>query len=131
MVIPVKRVDRPRRHVPRTNWQVLGQLKLTQGSNPDGTIKAWLLNVVGEFSLPGDLIRRFLASIQEATARVLSPDSIQARSEYLEIVVLAPAGQTTKGHTWGFFRVERTSTNSHSESARGHRVEYYLYLDRK
>jgi hypothetical protein len=131
MAVPVKHVDPSHSDIPRTNWQILGQLKLGVGSNPDGTIKAWLMNVLGDFSLPGDLVNRLLASMEHATARVLSPDSIDGQFEYLELAVLALAGQASKGHTWGFFRVERTSTDSQSESAKGHRVEYYLYLDKK
>jgi hypothetical protein len=118
-------------HLPRTNWQRLGQLKLGAGSNPDGTVKAWLINALGDFGLPSDLLRRLLASMEEATARVLSPDSIEGQFAYLEIVVLAPVGQTSNGHTWGFFRVERASVDSQSESPKGQCVEYYLYLDRK
>lgn len=123
--------DPPHHHIPKTNWQILGKLKLAAGSNPDGTMKAWLMNVLGAFSLPGDLVSRLLASIEAATARVLGPDSIEGPFEYLEIAMLAPAGQASKGHTWGFFRVERASTDSQIESAKVHCIEYYLYLDKK
>ena len=121
----------PHNHLPRTNWQNLGQLKLVASSNPDGTIKGWLMDAMADFSLPGDLIRRLLASMEEATARVLSPDSVDGQFEYLEIVLLAPPEPTSKGHTWGFFRVERASTDSLSESIKGHCIEYYLYSDQK
>jgi hypothetical protein len=81
--------------------------------------------------LPGKLVSRLLASMEEATARVLSPDSIEGRFEYLEIVVLVPVDQASKGHTWGFFRVEKASADSRSESPNRHCIEYYLYLDKK
>lgn len=123
--------DPPHHHLPKTSWRMLGQLKLAAGSNPDGTVKAWLMNAMSNFRVPGDLVSRLLASIEEAMARVLSPDSTEAQSEYLEIVVLVPAGQTSKGHTWSFFRVERASTGSQIEGAKGHCIEYYLYLDKK
>lgn len=123
--------DPPHNHIPRTNWQILGQLKLGPGSNPTGTIKAWLMNALSDFSLPGDLVSRLLASMEEATGRVLSPDSTKRQFEYLEIVVLATAGQTSQAQTWGFFRVERTSTDAPIESAKAHCVEYYLYMDRQ
>ena len=124
-------MDLPHDQVPRTNWQILGQLKLKPGSNPDGTLNAWLMKALNDFTLPGDLVSRLLASIEEVTARVLRPASTQVQFEYLEIVVLAPVGQTSKGHTWGFFRVERGSTDSQLERAKEHCVEYYLYLDTK
>ena len=121
----------PHNHLPRTNWKNLGQLKLVAGSNPDGTIKTWLMNTLRDFSLPGDLISRLLASIEEATGRVLSPDSMEGQFEYLEIAVLAQAGEISKGHIWGFFRVERAATDPLNDRAKGHCVEYYLYLDKK
>ena len=89
------------------------------------------MNVVGDLSLHDDLVSRLLASLEETTARVLSPDSIEGPVEDLEIAVLAPAGQASKGHTWGFFRLERGPTDLQIESAKGHCVEYYLYLDKK
>jgi hypothetical protein len=127
----VTQFEPPHNHLPRTDWQSLGQLKLLAGSNSDGTIKRWLLDALADFSLPGDLISRLLASIEEATARVLSPDSVDGQFEYLEIVLLAPPKQASKGHTWGFFRVEKVSIGSLSQSTRGHCIEYYLYLDQK
>jgi hypothetical protein len=131
MEVPVKHVDPSHPDIPRTNWQILGQLKLRAGSNPNGTIRGWLMKALTDFSLPDDLISRILASIEEATARVLIPDRIEGQFDYLEIVVFAPAGRAPRGHTWGFFRVERAATDSQLESAKGHRVEYYLYLDKK
>lgn len=87
------------------------------------------MDSLGELSLPDDLVRRLLASIEEATVRVLSPDSKQG--EYLEIVLLAPTGQASNGHIWGYFRVERMSVESPMEGTKGQCVEYYLYLDSK
>jgi hypothetical protein len=89
------------------------------------------MNTLKALRLPDDLVSRLLASIEEVTARVLTPDSIEAPLEYLEFVLLAPAGQRTKGYPWGFFRVERASTDSQLKTEKGHCVEYYLYLDQK
>ena len=88
------------------------------------------MNTLRDLSLPGDLVSRLLASMEEAMARVLSSDSIEIQFEYLEIVILAPAGQTSKGHIWGFFRVERAATDPLDERAKGHCIEYFLYLDK-
>ena len=88
------------------------------------------MDVVNDFNLPDDLVSRLLASIEEVTAPVLTPDSIQAPLEYLAIVLFAPAEHKTKGRTWGFFRVERTSTDTLNDGTQGHCVEYYLYSDK-
>lgn len=131
MAVPVKHVDPPRPDIPRTDWQTLGQFKLRAGSNLNGTITAGLMKALIKFSLPEDLVSRLLASIDDATARVLSPDIAEGQFDFIEIVILAPSLQTPKGHTWGFFRVERASTDPLNESAKGHCVQYYLYLDKK
>jgi hypothetical protein len=110
---------------------MLGQMKLQAGSNSNGTTQTWLMNILVDFRLPSDFVSRLLASIEEARERVLSADSEEGQFEFLEIVVLAPAKRASKGHTWGFFRLEKTSTDSQSESTKGHCVEYYLYLDTK
>jgi hypothetical protein len=89
------------------------------------------MKALAEFSLPDHLVSRLLASIEDATARVLYPDRGEGQFEFLEIVMLAPDLQTPKGHTWGFFRVERASTEALNESAKGYCVEYYLYLDKR
>lgn len=89
------------------------------------------MDIVGNFSLPGDFVDRIMVSIEEATERVLSPDSIEGQFEYLEIAVLAPVRQASKVHTWGFFRLEKTSTDTEMEGTKGYCVEYYLYLDKK
>jgi hypothetical protein len=130
MAVPVKHVDPPDPLIPRTNWLTLGQLKLRADSNPDGTLKAWLVYTLVDFSLPDDLIRRLRASVEGAATRVLSPDSGDGQFDFLEIAILVPSLPTSKGHTWGFFRVERASRNALNESANGHCIEYYLYLDK-
>ena len=123
--------ERPHNHLLRTDWQSVGRLQLVAGSSSDGTIKSWLMDALADFSLPVELISRLLASIEEATERVLSPNSVDGQFEHLEIVVLAPQKQASKGHIWGFFRVEKASTGSLSQSTKGHCIEYYLYLDQK
>ena len=124
-------IDPQSQHLPKTTWQMLVHLKLTASSNPDGTIKAWLMKALSDFHLSSDLVSRLVASVEETTRRVLSVDSIEGQYEYLEIAVLAPAGQASKGHTWGFFRLERASADSPLDGTKGHCVEYYLYLDQK
>lgn len=120
----------PHNDLPRTNWQSLGQLKMVAGSILEGTISGWLINALADYSLPNDLTERLLASIQEAKKRVLSPDGTEGQFDYLEIAVLAPAGQTSKRHTWGFFRVERAATDPLNKRAKGHCIDFYLYLDK-
>jgi hypothetical protein len=131
MVVPVNDIHPPHPNLPKTNWKMLGQLKLRAGSNSSGTIKEWLTNTLGDFRLPDNLMGRLLVSIEEAAEHFLSLDSIEGQPKYLEIAVLAPGTSAPEGHTWGFFRLEKTSIDPPTESSKGHCIEYYLYLDMK
>lgn len=110
---------------------MLGELKLRTGSNPDGTIKAWLTKIFNGFSLPDDFASRLLKSMEDTAARVLNPDGTEGQVEYLEIVVLASTNLISQGQIWGFFQVERTLTDPKIKNSQRHCIEYYLYLDRK
>ena len=131
MADEVNSTDPIHNHLPRNDWQILGKLQLRDHSNANGTIDHWLTGILTTFSLPDDLVGKIRTSIEDAVVRILSPDTAGRNFEYLEIVVLGPSEQTAKGNTWGFFRLERVSTDSQIESAKGHCVEYYLYLDKK
>jgi hypothetical protein len=88
------------------------------------------MRALTEVSLPDDLVSRLLASIEDSATRVLNPHSVDGQFDFLEIVILVPSLPTTKGHTWGFFRVERAATDPLDERAKGHCIEYFLYLDK-
>ena len=118
-------------HLPRNDWQILGKLQLRDHSIVNGTIDHWLRSILAPLSLPDDLVGKIRTSIEQAVVRILSPDTAERNFEYVEIVVLIPALQTRKELSWGFFLVERASTDPLNESARGHCVEYYLYLDKQ
>ena len=131
MADEVNSTDPIHNHLPRNDWQILGKLQLRDHSNANGTIDHWLTGILTTFSLPDDLVGKIRTSIEDAVVRILSPDSAERNFGYLEIVMLGPAGQPAKGRTWGFFRIERASTDTLSENAKGHCVEYYLYVDKK
>lgn len=115
---------------PRTSWQILGELQLRVGSGFNGTIDQWLMIILNPLNLPDDFVGKIQKSIEQAAAGVLHPDTAGAKLEYLEVVVLAPTEQISQGKIWGFFRIERTSTDTRNENANGHRVDYYIYRDR-
>lgn len=125
----VNHIDPQHNHLHQTDWRKLGELKLRAGSNPDGSIETWLTHILSDFSLPNDLVNKILKSMEDAAVRILFLDGAEAQPEHLEIVVLAPADLVSQGQTWGFFRVERTSTDTNIEDSQGHSIEYYLYLD--
>jgi hypothetical protein len=131
MADEVNSTDPIHSQLPRNDWQILGKLQLRDNSDANGTIDNWLTGILTTFSLPDDLVGKIRTSIEQAVVRILSPDTAERNFEYLEIVVLVPALQTLKGLPWGFFLVERASTDPLNERANGHCVEYYLYVDKK
>ena len=131
MADEVKYIEPPHDHLPRHGWQILGEMQLQDNANSNDIIEHWLTSILAPFHLPNDFVAKIRTSIEDAVVRILSPDTAGRNFEYLEIVVLGPSEQTAKGNTWGFFRLERVSTDSQIESAKGHCVEYYLYLDKK
>ena len=131
MAANVNYIDPQHNHLPHTDWRKLGGLKLRAGSNPDGGIETWLIELLSDFSLPDDLVNRLLKSMEDSAGRVLILDGAEAQLAHLEIVVLAPAYLVPQGQTWGFFRLERASADSQLDDTKGHCVEYYLYLDQK
>ncbi|HSL47317.1 MAG TPA: hypothetical protein VK897_28010 [Anaerolineales bacterium] len=126
----VNHIDPQHNHLPQTDWRKLGELNLQTGSNPDGSINAWLTHILSDFSLPNDLVNKLLKSMEDAAGRVLLLDGAEAQLEHLEIVVLVPADLVSQGQIWGFFRVERTSTDPDIEASQVHSIDYYLYIDR-
>jgi hypothetical protein len=131
MADDVNSTDPIHSHLPRNDWQILGKLQLRENSDANGIIDNWLTGILTTFSLSDDLIGKIRTSIELAVVRFLSPDTAERNFEYLEIVVLVPTLQTLRGHPWGFFLVERASTDLLNERANGHCVEYYLYVDKK
>lgn len=131
MADEVNSTDPIHSHLPRNDWQILGKLQLRDTSNANGTIDYWLTNILAPLSLSDELVGKIRTSTELAIVRILGPDTAERNFEYLEIVMLIPSMQTVRGHPWGFFLVERASTDPLNERAKGHCVEYYLYLDKK
>jgi hypothetical protein len=131
MADEVNSTDPQHNQLPRNDWQILGKLQFPAHSNANGTIEHWLTSILASFHLPDDLVGKIRTSIEQAVVRFLSRDTAERNFEYLEIVVLVPSLQTLEGHPWGFFLVERASTDPQNERSNGHCVEYYLYLDKK
>ena len=113
-----------------TDWQISGELQLAVGSNPDGTIRRWLMKILEPFRLPEEYVSKILKSIEDVTSRVLSPDTGDGQFEHLNIVLLTPVGQPAERQTWGFFRLERMESKEKPKESKSYRIEYYLYSER-
>ena len=128
MVKRVKHSDPSPNNLPATDWQFLGELKLSIGSNVDGTINAWLTKSLSPLNLHADFLGKILKSVEEAAEHAMKSEVAEATFEYLYILIFAPGGHP-KGQTWGFFRVERTDTTTKTKNPNRYVIEYYLYQD--
>lgn len=111
--------------LPRTDWQILGELELTVGNASDHTMNKWLKVVLGLLELHADFVNKVLRSAQDSTAHILQVAS-ESRYEHIHLLVFVKFGQNSKGQTWGFFRVEKLKDTPTAISP-DHAVEFYLY----
>jgi hypothetical protein len=114
----------------RTDWQISGELQLAVGTNPDATIRQWLMKILEPFRLSEEYLSKILKSIEDAASRVMSPETVGGQFEHLDIVILTPAGQPSGRQTWGFFRLERMESKAKSMDSKSYHIEYYLYPER-
>ena len=103
--------------LPETNWQLLGEFKLSLGTDADGLILAWLVVILEPLSLQPEFLHRILKAAQEVTARLLRSD---LKLEHIHLIILVPDTKPERGQNWGFFRVEKVEGPDHA-------VEFYLY----
>jgi hypothetical protein len=111
---------------PGTSWQILGELTLPAGSNAGESIHAWLTEILNPLHLPMGMMEKILRSAQETAGRIAQPE---AKLEHIHFLVFAPVHHTSKGQTWGFFRIEKIEQANPFTDAPDHAIEFYLYLE--
>lgn len=108
-------------------WQILGDLELPAGSDPDEAIHSWLTGLVEPLRLPADFLNKVLVSTREACSRLLEAGN-QQEPGHIHLNVRAPGGHSLrKGQNWGFFRIEKVEDRAQNDETAGHSVELYLY----
>jgi hypothetical protein len=118
--------------VPGSGWQVLAELKLAIAPEAKNSVKGWLIETLGTFKLPEDVLRRVTNSAQQAVARVTMSEYMRMEFEHIHIHILISKKDTSllhSGQGWGFFRVERVGTSAQDRNSNDHLIEFYLYLD--
>jgi hypothetical protein len=111
-----------------TGWQLLGELQLPVGSSNDDTIHSWLTEILPPLQLQMNLLNKILQSAKETAARVMHFDTA-TKFEHVHVLVFAPDNYTSKGQTWGFFRIEKLEFSKSFQDLPDHVVEFYLYLE--
>jgi hypothetical protein len=128
MADQVKHTDTSLPQISETGWQLLGELQLPVGSNNDDTIHTWLTEILGPLQLQITLLHQVLQSAKETAARVVHFETA-TKFAHVHFLVFAPVNYTSKGQTWGFFRIEKVEFAKSFKDLPDHAVEFYLYLE--
>lgn len=111
-----------------TDWQLLGQLELPVASNADDSTRIWLMEILGPLNLPVDFLNKILKSTQDSATRAMQAEPL-IKFEHIHLIIFVPSAQTSKGRTWGFFRIEKIEKVTADDSPPDHAIEVYLYLE--
>jgi hypothetical protein len=122
----VNSTDHPHPHGNHSQWQLLGELTLSNEDSSVGQIPAWLLQLLEPLPLRPRLVNRIAASARDAAARVLQPE---LKLEHIHLKIYGPRRSVSTGQTWGFFRVEKIENSSEVGASASHAVEFYLYTE--
>ena len=110
------------------DWQILGELELPVGLNANGALQTWLTELLAPLGLHTDFLNKVLRSAQDSTERAPQP-STEMTLGHVHLSIFAPHLYTSKGKTWGFFRIEKIESATADKNFPDHAIEYYLYLE--
>jgi len=111
-----------------SNWQVLGECKLSLHTSMNAGIQAWLKESLGSLSLNIDFLDRVLKSAQDSATRAFQA-GVQMKFEHIHLRVFTPESTISNEKTWGFFRIEKVGTSTANTNRVDHSIEFYLYRE--
>lgn len=111
-----------------SSWQMLGELILSVGSNPDELISLWLKELLAPLGLHENFLTRVLQSAQNYAGRALRADA-DAQFGHIHLSLFGPHERTSKDQSWGFFRIEKIDRADQNLAHPDHTVEFYLYRE--
>jgi ribosome maturation protein Sdo1 len=111
-----------------TGWQFLDELELPVSSDAEYHLRTWLTSSLNPLNMHADVLNKVLKSAQEAVARLIRAE-VAIKLERIKITLLVPAECTSKGQSWGFFRVEKSMNRTENTLAPGCAIEFYLYQE--
>ena len=107
--------------LPGSKWDLLGELELPLSAGQNHTIHEWLNPVLDPLKLHEDLVHKVETSLRDAALRAFQSLTDQ-KMAHVHLRIHVPSERTSKGHNWGFFRIEKVEQEEHA-------VELYLYLE--
>ncbi|HEX5943290.1 MAG TPA: hypothetical protein VFY66_13500 [Anaerolineales bacterium] len=109
-------------------WHMLGDLSLPVGASPNEIISAWLIELLAPLHLHENFLNRVIKSVQDYAGRALNQDA-GVPFGHIHLSIFGPNERTSKGQTWGFFRIEKIDSAEHNAAHPDHTVEFYLYQE--
>ena len=111
-----------------SNWELLGELELLLNADQNAAIHEWLSQTLEPLKLHEEIVRRVETSLQEAAGRALNTYMGNKR-QYIHLRIHVPLDRTSKGTTWGFFRVEKNEEAPLDGKLPAHATELFLFLE--
>jgi len=102
------------------DWQMLGELTLTNESAGDEQIRSWLTGLLLPLALQAEFLNRIVVFARDAARRALQPE---LKLEHIHLKIFCPRDLASTGQTWGFFQVQKL------EDVSSHAVEFFLYTE--
>ena len=113
-------------NAPATDWQILGELELPISAESDGAINTWLTETLLPMRLHADFLNKVLKSAQQTVARMKLNEM---KFGHIHLLISAPVDRTSRGQTWGFFRIEKIENPVETRNRSHHTIEFYLYVE--
>lgn len=110
-------------------WQILGELEITVGLEPEPELSTWLLSIFRDLNLRADFQDRVLRSVHEGVSQALQAGTT-GRFEHLHLFIFIPASLALNNHNWWFYKIEKVD-NTGGKARPDHSIEFYLYQDGK
>jgi hypothetical protein len=111
-----------------SNWQALGECKLSLNASMDARIQAWLKENLSSLSLNTDFLDRILRSAQDSATRAFQA-GVETKFEHIHLRVFTPESSISNKKTWGFFLIEKVGTPVANTNRVDHSIEFYLYRE--
>jgi len=114
---------------PGTDWQILSELELALGFDTQSAIEAWIMETLNPLDLNADFMRKVLKSAQDSATRASQTGISTLEFEHIHMLALASKDYSSKGSTWGFFRIEKMESLPDGREPKGHSIEFYFYRE--
>ena len=125
----MKHIDPSPKDLSGSGWRILGELELPIGAEANGIVSAWLTKVLNPINLHMDFLSKLTKSAEDAAIRAIMSERAQTEFEHIHLIIFAPVDRTSRGETWGFFRIEKVGSSSRRGKSFDHSIELYLYLE--